>query len=329
MNTQSNAVPDSPRDSQINDSRINDSQISDSQGIPPAPLSATRPLYWSVRRELWENRSIYIAPLIGAAVYLLGYTISLIWLPRIMRQWSELHRMNQLIKLAEPYAHAGMLIMLIAFLVGIFYSLEALHGERRDRSILFWKSLPVSDLTTVLSKASVPLVILPLLVFVITVAVQWIMFLLSNAVLLMSGASYAIPWAPPVFEMEVVLLYSVIVIALWLAPVYCWLLLVSGWARRATFLWAVMPPLAIAAIEYVAFRTSYVGSLLQDRLFGFAAGAFDLKDRNGVPIDAHFIPLAQLTPGRFLSSPGLWIGLVMAAIFLAAAVRLRRYQGPI
>ena len=63
-----------------------------------------------------------------------------------------------------------MLIMLIAFLVGIFYSLDALHGERRDRSILFWKSLPVSDLTTVLSKASIPLVVLPLLVFVITVA---------------------------------------------------------------------------------------------------------------------------------------------------------------
>jgi ABC-2 type transport system permease protein len=324
MNTQSNAVPDSPRDS-----RINDSQINDSQGIPPASLSATRPLYWSMRRELWENRSIYIAPLIGAAVYLLGYAISLIWLPRIMRQWSELHHMDQRIKLAEPYAHAGMLITVIAFLVGIFYSLEALHGERRDRSILFWKSLPVSDLTTVLSKASVPLVVLPTLVFVITVAVQWIMFLLSNAVLLVSGASHATPWAPPVFEMEVVLLYSVIVIALWHAPVYMWLLLVSGWARRATFLWAVMPPLAIAVIEFIAFRTLHVGSLLQDRLFGFAAGAFDLKDKNGVPIDAHFIPLAQLAPGRFLSSPGLWIGLILAAIFLAAAVRLRRYQGPI
>jgi ABC-2 type transport system permease protein len=282
-----------------------------------------------VRRELWENRSIYIAPLIGAAIYLLGYAISLIWLPRIIRQWSELHLMQQHIKLAEPYAHAGMLIMLIAFLVGIFYSLEALHGERRDRSILFWKSLPVSDLTTVLSKASVPLVILPLLVFAITVAVQWIMFLLSNAALLMSGASHATPWAPPVFEMEVVLLYSVIVIALWHAPVYMWLLLVSGWARRATFLWAVMPPLAIAAIEYVAFHTSYFGSLLQDRLFGFAAGAFDLNDKNGVPVDAHFIPLAQLAPGRFLSSPSLWIGLVFAAICLAAAIRLRRNQGPI
>ena len=130
----------------------------------------------------------------------------------------------------------------------------------------------------------------------------------------------------PLFEMELVLLYGMTVLALWHAPIYCWFLLVSGWARRATFLWAVLPPLAIAVVENVAFHTSYVGFLLHDRLVGFAAAAFDLKDKNGVPIDAHFIPLAQLAPGRFLSSPSLWLGLVFAAIFLAAAVRLRRYR---
>jgi ABC-2 type transport system permease protein len=129
--------------------------------------------------------------------------------------------------------------------------------------------------------------------------------------------------------MELVLLYGVIVVALWHAPLYMWMLLVSGWARRAAFLWAVLPPLALAVVEYVAFHTSYLGSLLQDRLFGFAAGAFDLKDKNGVPLDAHFIPLTQLAPGRFLSSPSLWVGLIVAAAFLAAAVRLRRYEGPI
>jgi ABC-2 type transport system permease protein len=91
----------------------------------------------------------------------------------------------------------------------------------------------------------------------------------------------------------------------------------------------VLPPLAIAAVEYIAFHTSYVGSLLQNRLFGFAADAFNLMDKNGVPIDPHFIPLTQLAPGRFLSTPGLWVGLIVAAALLAAAVRARRYQGPI
>jgi len=313
MTTQSNAVPQHPLDA---------------QEIAPAVISPTRPLYWSVRRELWENRSIYIAPLAVAGVYMLGFLISLFWLPRSLRGLEALHNATpQPIALAMPYSHAAMLIMVVGFLVGIFYSLDALHGERRERSILFWKSLPVSDLTTVLAKASVPLVILPVVVFAITVTLQLIMLLVSAAVLLLSGTSAATPWHPPLFEMELVLLYSLIVLALWHAPLYMWLLLVSGWPRRATFLWAVLPPMALAALEFIAFHTSYLGSLLQDRLYGFAADAFDLKDKAGVSIDPHFIPLAQLAPGRFFSSPSLWIGLVVAAIFFYAAVRLRRYQG--
>ena len=329
MNTQSNAVPESPLGS---------------QAIAPAAMSATRPMYWSLRRELWENRSIYIAPLAVAAVYLLGNMISLIWLPYTlrehtmselwmppsMRELEGLKPMDQRVHLAMPYTHAAMLLMLIGFLVGIFYALEALHGERRDRSILFWKSLPVSDLTTVLSKASIPLVILPLLVFAITIALQQTMRLLNLAVLAVNGGGASTLWTRlPLLEMEVGLLYSVVVVTLWHAPIYCWFLLVSGWARRAAFLWAVLPLLAIAAVENIAFRTLYIGSVLHDRLFGFGAAAFDLKDKNGVPIDAHFIPLAQLAPGRFLSSPGLWIGLIVAAGCLVAAVRLRRYQAPL
>jgi len=315
MTTQSNAVPQHPLDT---------------LEIAPAAISPTQKLYWSVRRELWENRSIYIAPLAVAAVYMLGFLISLFWLPRSLRGLEALHDATpQPIALAMPYSHAAMLIMVVGLLVGIFYSLDALHGERRDRSILFWKSLPVSDLTTVLAKAIVPLAILPVLVFAITVTLQLIMLLVSAAVLLFSGAGAATSSHPPLFEMELVLLYSLIVLALWHAPLYMWLLLVSSWPRRATFLWAVLPPLALAALEFIAFHTSYLGSLLQDRLYGFAAAAFDLKDKAGVPLDPHFIPLEQLAPGRFLSSSSLWFGLIFAAIFFAAAVRLRRYREPL
>jgi ABC-2 type transport system permease protein len=323
MNTPSNSVPESPLDS---------------QGIAPAAMSATRPMYWSVRRELWENRSIYIAPLAAAAVAMLAFLFSLIGLPNSMRALSALDPAHQRIMLAMPYAHAAMLLTLTAFVVGFFYSLDALHGERRDRSILFWKSLPVSDLTTVVSKASIPLVVLPFLAFALTVITQVIMLLLSTTVLMISGVGAATLWTRlPLFEMELVSLYGLIVITLWHAPIYGWLLLVSGWARRATFLWAVLPPLAVAAFESIAFHafekmglhTSYFGSLLQNRLFGFAACAFDLTDKAGVPVDPHYIPLSQLAPVRFLSSPSLWLGLVVAAAFLAAAVRLRRYREPV
>ena len=314
MTTPSNAVPESL----------------DSQRIAPAAPPATRPLYWSIRRELWENRSIYVAPLAVAAVAMLGFLISLIGLPHSMRELAGLDPAHQPAVLAMPYSHAAWLLILTAFIVGVFYSLDALHGERRDRSILFWKSLPVSDLTTVLSKASIPLVVLPLLVFAVIVIMQLVMLLLSTAVLLISGGGVATLWTRlPLFQMELVLLYGLTVLTLWHAPLYGWLLLVSGWARRATFLWAVLPLLAICVVEQIAFHTSYFGSLLKDRLFGFAADAFAFKAQGNVPVDPHFIPLTQLAPGKFLSSLGLWVGLAVAAALLAAAVRLRRYREPI
>jgi ABC-2 type transport system permease protein len=324
MNTQANAVPESPLNP---------------QGSAPAEVSVTQPMYWSARRELWENRSIYFASLAVAGVYLFGHVISVIWRPRGMREiWmpASMHEVemlkpaDQLIDLAMPYTHAAMLLMLVGFIVGFFYCLDALYGERRDRSILFWKSMPVSDLTVVLSKASVALVILPVIVFAVTVALQQIMRLLSVTILGVTGAGAGTLWTGlPLFQLEIVLLYSIVVVALWHAPIYCWLLLVSGWARRATFLWAVLPPLALAAVENIAFHTSFLGSLLHNRLLGFTTEAFNLKDKNGLPTDAHFIALTQITPGRLFSSPSLWLGLAVAAIFLAAAVRLRRDKGPI
>jgi len=315
MTTPPNAVPNSSLEA---------------QGIAPAAISATQPFYWSVRRELWENRSIYIAPLAAAGVAMLGFFISLVWLPRNMRAPAAMDPGDHFIMLVMPYGHTAWLLMLTAFLVGVFYSLDALHGERRDRSILFWKSLPVSDLTTVLSKASIPLVVLPVLVFAITVVTQLIMVLLSTAVLLMSGVNPATLWRQlPLFQMELVLLYGVTVLALGQAPLFALLLLISGWARRTAFLWAVLPPLAICAIEKIAFNTMHFARLLGYLLTGGSGNAFSFRTPSGAPVDPHFIPLAQITPGRFLSSPGLWIGLAFAAIFLTAAVRLRRYREPI
>jgi len=315
MNTESNAVPESPLGS---------------QAVAPALMSVPRPFYWSVRRELWENRSIYLAPLAVAAVVLLGSMISLVGLPRSVRGVAALDPAMQSGMLAHPYAHIAMLLVATGILVGIFYCLDALHGERRDRSILFWKSLPVSDLTTVLSKAFIPFVILPLSIFFITVVLQFIMLLMSSVVLIVSGASVATLWARlPLFQMQLVLFYGLIVLALWHAPIYAWLLLVSGWARRATFLWAVLPLVAIGVFERLAFRTSYFGALMHNRLGGFAAHAFAFQSPGNAPVDPHFIPLALLTPGKFLSTPGLWIGLIVAAAFLALAVRLRRYREPI
>jgi ABC-2 type transport system permease protein len=296
-----------------------------------AALPAARTLYWSVRRELWENRSLYIAPLAVAGLGLFGFLFTLIHPPTDKEDGlAPIDPSFRPTWLAMPYSHAAMLITLTALIVAIFYCLDALYGERRDRSILFWKSLPVSDLTTVLAKAGIPLVVLPLVVFAIAVAMQLTMLLLSIAALLIRNGSVATLWRQlPLFQLEAVLFYSLAVMALWYAPFVAWLLLVSAWARRTTFLWAVLPPLTIALVERITFHTTHFGSLMIERFVGFAPKAFNFRMPDGAMIDPHFIPITQITPGRFLGSPGLWIGLVFAAVCLAAAVRLRRYREPI
>jgi ABC-2 type transport system permease protein len=309
MNTPSNAMPEAAGVS-----------------APGYSMSTTRPFYWSVWRELWENRSIYIAPLIVAAVQVFGFAISTIGIAERRRAVLLLDPLKQRAAIEAPYDIAAMMMLFTVFIVGVFYCLDALHGERRDRSILFWKSLPVSDLTTVLSKISIPLLILPLIAFAFIVCVQVIMLLMTGVNLAIHGMSPATTWAHfPVVQNWLVLLYGLVVLALWHAPIYGWLLLVSGWARRATFLWAVLPLIVIEIFEKITFGTSYFGSLIRDRLMGFAPHAFGFHGKGHPTIDS----LAQLTPGRYLSSPGLWLGLLVAAAFLFAAVRLRRYRGPL
>jgi ABC-2 type transport system permease protein len=296
-----------------------------SQGIAAVAIPAAKLMYWSVRRELWENRAIYVAPVAISCVFLFGFSISILHLLIEIHAAPWLDAMQQRELFGEPYEFAEDLIMAATLIVGLFYSVDALYGERRDRSILFWKSAPVSDLTTVLSKAAIPIVILPLLAFAITILTQWIMLMTSSAVLLGSGQSVAILWSrvgiPHRWPM--LLFHFLCIHGLWQSPIYAWLLLVSGWARRVPILWAALPPLTIGIVEKVAFNTTYFGSLIGSRFTGGSEGAAIMG--RGRAMD----PTMLFAPLHFLISPGLWIGLAITAAFLAAAVRMRRYRGPI
>lgn len=226
----------------------------DPQATAPR-MEATRPLYWSIRRELWENRSLTIAPLVMTGFVLFVNLVMAFGLPRRMRGLAALSPEKHHHLAAAPFSMAASAIMVTTILVAIFYSLDALYGERRERSILFWKSLPVSDRTTVLSKAAIPLVVMPVYGFALSIAAQFIILLWSTAILMGHGLSPAALWGElPLFQMPLVLLYGIGVFVLWHAPVYGWLLLISGWARRTPALWAVLPPMVVSMMERTAFR---------------------------------------------------------------------------
>lgn len=289
-----------------------------------AATSWEGPFYWSVRRELWESRSIYLAPLAVAAIFIVGFMINMLSLRRklLLAGPTELAQQHGL--LTTRYEASAALIMGTALIVGIFYSLDALYGERRDRSIFFWKSLPVSDLTVVLSKVTVPIIILPLVSFVLAIATQFVMLLLSTVFLSGSGISISELWTEAsFFHVSVVILYHLLTVhGLWYAPFFGWFILVSAWAPRAPFIWAFLPPFVISVVEKIAFNSSHFAGFVLNRLAGPRS-----SPRMGP--DAHTDIMATLIPAHFFSEPGLWTGLLIAAIFITIAVRLRRYHGPI
>jgi ABC-2 type transport system permease protein len=127
----------------------------------------------------------------------------------------------------------------------------------------------------------------------------------------------------PLVQSQLGLLYHLIAIhSLWYAPLFAYLLLVSAWARRAPILWAALPPLTISILEKLAFNSSHFIDFLKYRFGGGPSAG------SGGSMDMLAMPISGTTLGHFLASPGLWGGLLVTALFLAAAVQLRRYRSP-
>ena len=299
---------------------------------------------WLVRRELWEHRAVWIAPAICGAILVLATLVGGL-------QFGELRVGN----LADPEVAAkiqalgpdamarlaGLLLVAIAvpFYVTVqftqfFYALDALSSDRRDRSVLFWKSLPVSDSRTVLSKLAVAVLVIPLVALACALVAQVVLYAMVGAKLSGTGLAFtqhlwtASTWGPALLAT----LYGTLAVVLWSVPLVGWLLLVSALAPRSPFLWAVLPPLALALLEEVLFDTNRVMSLLAERTLGMFSAAFAGAERDGMVVtigrEGELPPRldATMQPVEFLTSPELLGGLVVGAALIAAAVWARRYR---
>lgn len=279
-----------------------------------------RQFSFSIRREFWENRWLSLAPLAVAALYFIGFLVTARHLPDTLKASSAAHMKHAQSSLAVPYHMGAGLLMLTTMLIAGFYALDSLYSERRDRSILFWKSLPVSDTVAVAAKASIAIVLVPLLGLAVTIVLQACMLLVSIAVLGMSGVRASALWTELEFpRMTALLVYHWLTVhVLWEAPLYGWLFLVSAWARRAPLVWAVLPPFALGFLEQLVLGTSYFADFMNNRVSGGGAEAITM------PGTFPMSPSTHATVGLFLTSPGLWIGLAFTAAFLAASIRLRQ-----
>ena len=221
------------------------------------------------------------------------------------------------------------LFMVVLVFVSVFYLLGALYDDRRDRSILFWKSLPVSDLMTVTSKVAVVFLVLPALfaagIFLTYLAIM----LIGTIVALVSGGSvWASIWEPaPFISTPLKILYAHIIHTMWAAPIIGWLLFVSSWTKRKPILIATIPLGAISFLEFYYNRTTHFATNVWERVLGWFAPIDVISGRHlgsGSSVEDHWNIYGQAS--SLLGNTELWLGLVLGGIFFAGAVYVRRYR---
>jgi ABC-2 type transport system permease protein len=286
-------------------------------------------LMMQMRREIWEHRSLWIAPLLVGLLLLVAVaTVGRIQFYEGPARPAAANTPFELMLLGW-----GVPFYLTAGVVIVVYLLDCLYGERRDRSILFWRSMPVSDTETVLAKLLVGLVVVPLATFVLAA----ISSLLASAILalrhhvLVNGQLAPLWDAASWLHMQLLMLYGLMVLLLWYAPYAAYLMLASVWARRSPYAWAFVPPVLLAMFENIIFGTRYLGGVVERGFRQVLRLAFNLNLQFAYSVGDN-IPVPRAAPGNgggapaLLESPQMWIGLLAAALMLVLAIRLRRYR---
>lgn len=286
-----------------------------------------------IRRELWEHRALWITPLIiGGLLVLTAFPIhigNMVFGAHTDEFGSPENRVGMFTLMLWGQSVPQYLVMVI---VVSFYLMDCLYQERKDRSILFWKSLPVSDASTVISKLLVGLVVVPLGVY-LTAMVCGVLFQAVWAARTAAGSlpNIAVGWHTVAWlKVQGLMLYGLLVSILWYAPMAAFLLLVSAWARKNVFLWASLPPLIAIFIERAAFGTHYTQRLLEYRSWSGIWNVLLSQPITSESGHGRVYSLADLFDNTSMSraflNVDLWLGLAVAAAFVFAAIRLRRYR---
>jgi ABC-2 type transport system permease protein len=284
---------------------------------------------WLIRREFWENRAIWMIPAVIAAVMILA---SLFGGYRVLGGVD----LTTVRSVVQAGAIDGMIMIAVTFFVvmsiySTWYLMDCLYADRKDRSILFWKSLPISDTATVLSKLGIALIVIPLVYFVAADLTTLIMaFIISVRASSYMGSAL---WRGDLWlQVQALWVYLIVTTAIWYLPVAGWLLLVSAWAKRAVMLWSILPPLALMLIERLFLGTHVIADQLGQRLGGYLSASFHPNPSGEswvtttIDNDKIMTPVSviQFLDARgFFSNPATWMGLVVGLALIAGAIQLR------
>lgn len=295
-------------------------------------------LLMQIRREFWECRASFLrTPMVMAAtlmgLLLLGmvplqHRIS-IWLghpkpPRSDEQGSGLGTAEWIGTDPDYLVHGLATVYgfftLVLLLVLAFYFSDALYQDRRDRSILFWKSLPVTERLSLLGKLLAGTLAAPA-VYGAAAAITGGFFLL--VFLVYAGVFWQLP-VPGLGAVLTTYLQSIaglalgwLMLALWLLPVFCWLLFSSALARKTPFLVALGIPAGVIVLE-AWFLGSGEGLGAIRRPFNAAADAFQALVHSPWELGPQL--------AHALSAPAFWGGLLVSGVLASGAIWLRQHR---
>jgi len=305
----------------------------DLTGLDGAPAQAApavdgRPpvLRTLIRRELWEHRALWIAPLSVAALLLFAATFGRISFDAGM---AALPEQGRALFFGAVMSLAGLPQYITLGIITWMYAADCLYTERKDRSILFWKSMPVSDGLTVLSKVLLVMVLVPLGVYLVS----------ALTTVLMSGIYTVRAWhdhTGGVFwdtrtwlRTEGITFIAMLAGVLWYAPLTAYLMLLSAWARRSVQLWVFLPPVVLVAMERMALGTHHAWDILLYRLGAvFVRGGFTMPGpANGAGQHPTLnLMVANIDPWPVFANADLWLGALVAVLLIVATIRIRQYR---
>jgi ABC-2 type transport system permease protein len=278
---------------------------------------------WLVRREFWENRAIWVIPAAISAFMLL---VSLFGRVDMMSVSAQMP--SRAVGQAFLAAVAGTFFAVMS-IYSTWYLLDCLYADRKDRSVLFWKSMPISDTTTVMCKLATALVAIPAVYFaaadLTTLMMAFIISVRASSTL--GGAL----WHTDLWlQIQALWLYVIVTTAIWYLPVAAYLLVVSAWAKRAVMLWSILPPLALILGERWLFGTHVIAHQLVQRLFAYPELAFNsnlgswtatVTDHDAVGAPANIWSFFDF--GGFFTNAATWVGIAAGAALIVAAIQLR------
>ena len=297
-----------------------------------------------IKREYWESKgSMFYTPAIMAVFFagimilgtLTGDTVvsndggsfSLLEkLPMAVEHFDKIDEEERTRAVQIGLYAPRILFGFVMFIICLFYCLGSLYDERKDKSILFWKSLPISDTATVLSKFVAVTVLIPVLYFAVIAVFQMFLLVFGTVLGWFGGSSGVTIWASSnLFGVLFNSLFSLIVASLWMAPIWAWLMFASAWAKKVAFLWGTLPIFMIAIAEGWIFHSANFMEMIGERIgMGFVTLNSDMH---------YLVGDADMFDGREVShwyevlmQSGFWIGLLVAAAFLAGAIYTRRYR---